>query len=131
MESKDTDELVESCRRSLYRTITDKVKDSKNEVSVFVLDPSLEEFLYKNMVERNGEIFVNVDPKNLQAILSGLHDLVEEATNLGEKMVVLCAGDLRRHFKKIIEKYIPNMLVIGHEEIAPEIKINTIGTVRI
>jgi flagellar biosynthesis protein FlhA len=56
---------------------------------------------------------------------------IEEATNMGEKMVVLCSPVIRGHFKKLTEKFIPNLVVVSHNELSPDANIRSLGTVRL
>ena len=56
---------------------------------------------------------------------------IEEATEQGEKMVVLCSPVVRSHFKRLTEKFIQNILVISHSELSPDANIKSLGTVRL
>ena len=60
-----------------------------------------------------------------------LNEKIEEATGLGDKMVLLCSPVVRPHFKKLTEKFIPNLIVISHNELGPDTKIKSLGTVRL
>ena len=44
---------------------------------------------------------------------------------------VLCSPVIRRHFKRLTEKFIPNMVVVSHNELSPEVNIRSFGTVRL
>ena len=54
-----------------------------------------------------------------------------KATNIGEKMIVLCSPVIRSHFKQLTEKFIPNLIVVSHNELSPEANIRSLGTVRL
>jgi flagellar biosynthesis protein FlhA len=43
--------------------------------------------------------------------------------------VVLCAGPIRTHFKKLADRFIPNLVVLSYNEILNQIKVQSIGTV--
>jgi flagellar biosynthesis protein FlhA len=129
--SKDPEALTEYVRQSLYRTITEKIRDSQGDVPLFTLDKSLEETVARSILQTDQGTQLNMDPKVTQTILASLHDKIEEATSQGEKMVVLCSPVIRRHFKKLTEKFIPNMTVVSHNELSPEVNIRSLGTVRL
>ena len=74
---------------------------------------------------------LSLDPKLTQTILASLNERIEEATEMGEKMVVLCSPVIRRHFKRLTEKFIPNLIVVSHNELSPEVNIRSLGTVRV
>lgn len=128
---KDPDSLTELVRVSLYRTITEKIKSAQGDVPLFTLDRGIEEALAQNLVQTEHGQQLSLDPKITQTILASLNERIEEATSMGEKMVVLCSPVIRRHFKKLTEKFIPNLIVISHNEISPEVNIRSLGTVRV
>lgn len=129
--SKDAEALTEYVRQALYRTITEKIKGSQGDVPLFTLDRSLEEAVARSIIHTDHGSQLNLDPKVTQTILASLNEKIEEATSQGEKMVILCSPVIRRHFKKLTEKFIPNMIVVSHNELSPEVNIRSLGTVRL
>jgi flagellar biosynthesis protein FlhA len=127
---KDPEQLTEFVRKNLYRTITESVRSENNEIPLFTLDRAIEETIAQNLVETEQGHQLSLDPKITQNILSSLNEKIEEATSIGEKMVVLCSPVVRSHFKRLTEKFIPNLVVISHNEINPEANIRSLGTVR-
>jgi len=129
--TKDPEALTEYVRQALYRTITEKIKGSQGDVPLFTLDRSLEEAVARSIIHTDHGSQLNLDPKVTQTILASLNEKIEEATSQGEKMVVLCSPVIRRHFKRLTEKFIPNMIVVSHNELSPEVNIRSLGTVRL
>lgn len=129
--SKDPEALTEYVRQGLYRTITERIKSSQGDVPLFTLDRALEEAVARSIIHTDHGSQLNLDPKVTQTILASLNEKIEEATSQGEKMVVLCSPVIRRHFKRLTEKFIPNMVVVSHNELSPEINIRSLGTVRL
>jgi flagellar biosynthesis protein FlhA len=128
---KDADGLTEHARESLYRTITEKVKSETGDIPLFTLDRGIEEALAQNLIQTEHGQQLSLDPKLTQTILASLNERIEEATQMGEKMVVLCSPVIRRHFKRLTEKFIPNLIVVSHNELSPEVNIRSLGTVRV
>jgi flagellar biosynthesis protein FlhA len=128
---KDPDVLTEYARQALYRTITERIKSSQGDVPIFTLDRALEEAVARSIIQSEHGPQLNLDPKVTQTILASLNEKIEEATSQGEKMVVLCSPVIRRHFKRLTEKFIPNMIVVSHNELSPEVNIRSLGTVRL
>ncbi len=129
--TKDPEQLTEYVRQGLYRGITEKIKSSQGDVPLFTLDRSLEEAVARSIMMSDHGSQLNLDPKITQTILASLNEKIEEATSQGEKMVVLCSPVIRRHFKKLTEKFIPNMVVVSHNELSPDVNIRSLGTVRL
>lgn len=128
---KDADALTEMVRQSLFRTITEKIKSDQGDIPLFTLDRNIEEQIAQNIIQTDQGQQLSLDPKVTQIILASLNEKIEEATNLGEKMVVLCSPVIRSHFKKLTEKFIPNLVVVSHNELSPEANIRSLGTVRL
>lgn len=129
--TKDPDALTEYVRSGLYRTITERIKSSQGDVPLFTLDRTLEETVARSIIHTDHGTQLNLDPKVTQTILASLNEKIEEATSQGEKMVVLCSPVIRRHFKRLTEKFIPNMIVVSHNELSPDVNIRSLGTVRL
>ncbi|HXH75835.1 MAG TPA: flagellar biosynthesis protein FlhA [Bacteriovoracaceae bacterium] len=129
--SKDPEALTEYVRQALYRTITTRIRSSQGDVPLFTLDRGLEEAVARSIIQSDSGSQLNLDPKVTQTILASLNEKIEEATSQGEKMVVLCSPVIRRHFKRLTEKFIPNMIVVSHNELSPDVNIRSLGTVRL
>ena len=129
--TKDADALCEYVRQALYRTITEKIKGSQGDVPLFTLDRVLEETVARSIIQTDQGSQLNLDPKVTQTILASLNEKIEEATSQGEKMVVLCSPVIRRHFKRLTEKFIPNLMVVSNNELSPDVNIRSLGTVRL
>ncbi len=128
---KDTDALTEAVRQSLYRTITDSIKGDQGDIPLFTLDRGIEESIAGNLIQTEQGQQLSLDPKVTQHILASLNEKIEEATEMGEKMVILCSPIIRNHFKRLTEKFIPNLIVVSHNELSPDANIRSLGTVRL
>lgn len=128
---KEADALTELVRASLYRMITEGIKSSNGDIPIFTLDRNIEEKIASNLLHTEKGYQVSLDPKTTQNILTNLNEKIEEATNLGERMIVLCSPAVRHHFKRLTEKFIPNLVVVSHNEISPTANIRSLGTVRL
>jgi flagellar biosynthesis protein FlhA len=128
---KDTEALTEHSRQALFRTITEKIKSDQGDIPLFTLDRNIEESIAQNIIQTDQGHQLSLDPKVTQIILASLNEKIEEATNMGEKMVVLCSPVIRSHFKRLTEKFIPNLVVVSHNELSPDANIRSLGTVRL
>ncbi len=127
---KSAEPLTELVRQQLYRSITESIKSESGDIPLFTLDRSVEETIARNVTEGDSGHQISLDPKITQNILASLNEKIEEATSQGEKMVVLCSPVIRRQFKNLTEKFIPNLTVVSHNEISPDVNIRSLGTVR-
>ncbi|RLA63345.1 MAG: flagellar biosynthesis protein FlhA [Epsilonproteobacteria bacterium] len=128
---KDPELLTEMVRQALYRTITEEIKSPEGDVPLYTLDRNIEEQIAGNLIQTEKGTELSLDPKITQGLLSKINEKIEEATDLGERMIILCSPSIRGHFKKLMEKFIPNLIVVSHNEINPNINIRSLGTVRL
>ena len=126
---KDTDVLTEVVRRALHRTITEGIKNEEGDVALFTLDRKIEEEISKGIVETEWGRQVSVEPSFIQSVSKAINKSIESATAMGEKMIVLCDPNIRGHFKKLMEHSIPNLIVITHGELSPNVNVRSIGMV--
>ena len=120
---KDTEILTENVRGALFRTITENIKSDQGDVPLFTLDRRIEDSVTNALIETEQGQQLNLDPKTTQSILASLNEKIEEATEMGEKMIVLCSPNIRSHFKRLTEKFIPNLIVVSHNELSSNAKI--------
>jgi flagellar biosynthesis protein FlhA len=128
---KDAVTLNEAVRQSLFRTITYSVKSENNDIPVFTLDRKVEELIAEGLIQTDEGVQLSLDPKVTQGVLGSINEKIEEATEKGERMIILCSPVVRSHFKRLTEKFIPNLIVISHSEITPEVSVRSLGTVRL
>ena len=131
LRTKDPVALTEAVRKCLYRTITQQLKSEDGEISLYTLDRGIEELIAKNLIQTEEGHQLSLDPKITQNILGRINEKIEEATEQGEKMIILCSPVVRHHFKRLTEKFIQNILVISHSEVSPDVNIKSLGTVRL
>jgi flagellar biosynthesis protein FlhA len=128
---KDADSLTELVRQGLYRSISEAIKSEIGDIPIFTLDRTIEEPIARSIVQTDQGQQLSLDPKVTQNILASINEKIDEATEMGEKMVILCSPLIRRHFKKLTEKFIPSLIVVSHNELAPDVNIRSLGTVRL
>jgi flagellar biosynthesis protein FlhA len=128
---KDPEHLTELVRQSLYRTITESIRSNQGDIPYFGLDRGIEEMISQNIIQTEEGQKLSLEPTVVQNILASLNEKIEEATSVGEKMVILCSPFIRNHFKRLTEKILPNLVVVSHNEISPEANFRSLGTVRL
>ncbi len=129
--TKDIDILTEYVRQSLSRTITKLYQTSNGEISLLTLDQSVEKALTDAIQNTEHGSFMTMEPGIVQKIVNNTDKKLEKLLPLNYQPLVLCSGQIRSHFKKLIERFIPDITVLSYEEILNNVKIRSLGTVRI
>jgi flagellar biosynthesis protein FlhA len=123
------DLLTGYARQALSRTITKQYKDARGDLTVVVLSPGVEDLISRSVQHTEFESYVVADPDQIQRLVSGLQKYVHLFTGKGLQPIVLCSPQVRPHFRKIIERFYPNFVVLSHNEITREVNIKSLGMV--
>jgi len=129
--NQDPDTLSELVRQSLSRQICSNLSDDQNVIPVITLDPKVEQAIQESIQQTAQGAVLALNPQVSQQILAKLANEVQSATNAGHNPVVLCNPQIRPHVKKLTDRNFPALTVLSYNEIAPKIKIQSIGTVSI
>ena len=125
--TKNIDLLTSYVRQALARTITKQYKDDKGNISVVILSPEVEDRINSSIQHTEYESYLVADPNLIQRIVSNLQKFIISFTTRGLQPIVLCSPKTTIHFKKILERFFPNIVVLSHNEITHDVNINSLG----
>lgn len=126
--TRDPDLLTEYVRQALARSISGRFAQEDRVLPVLTVDRNLENTIQESLHHSNEGTFLALEPATAQNFLGNLSSRMQEATS-GETPVLLCAPAVRPHIKRLTERYLPNLVVLSHNEIAANLKVRSIGTV--
>ena len=129
--TKNIDILTGYVRQSLSRTITRQYQDRDNTIHVIMVSPEIENVISRSVQHTEYESFVSPDPGMIRNFIENTNKLMDRFTSKGIPPVILCSANTRVHFRKIMERFFPNITVLAHNEIAPNINITSLGMVEI
>ncbi|OON94027.1 MAG: flagellar biosynthesis protein FlhA [Candidatus Epulonipiscioides saccharophilum] len=125
---RDTDVLTEYVRQGLARAISKKVFVGQTN-QVITLDPAIEQMIMGAVQHTEQGSYVALDPAVLQRIINNLKKEVNKLTSIGLSPIILTSPIVRIYFKQLTNQYIPDLIVISYNEIAPNVEIQSIGMV--
>jgi flagellar biosynthesis protein FlhA len=126
--TRDPDLLTEYVRQALARSISGRFAQEDRILPVLTLDRSLEVTIQDSLQHSGEGTFLALEPATAQKLLGSLSSCMQSA-NGGETPVLLCTPAVRPHIKRLTERYLPNLVVLSHNEIAANLKVRSIGTV--
>ncbi|MEA3466156.1 MAG: flagellar biosynthesis protein FlhA [Thermodesulfobacteriota bacterium] len=127
----DPDVLTEHVRSALARQISTKYAQDGDVLPVMTLERSVEESILQALQKTDqGGNYLALDPRKAQAILDALGEQIQQFGG-GMTPLLLCSPTIRLHVKKLTERYMANLVVISHNEIAPHLKVRSLSTVRV
>ncbi len=128
---KDTVLLTEYVRSSLKRYISYKYSLGQSVLSVYLLDPEIEDMVRGAIKQTSAGSYLALDPDSVQLILHSMRNTIVPTPVGGQTPVLLTAIDVRRFVRKLIEGEFPEMAVVSYQEIVPEIRIQPLGRVHL
>lgn len=128
---KDTVLLTEYVRSSLKRYISYKYSQGQSVLSVYILDPEIEDMVRGAIKQTSAGSYLALDPDAVQLILQGMRNTIAPPPPGGQPPVLLTAIDVRRFVRKLIEMEFPDVSVVSYQEIVPEIRIQPLGRIQI
>jgi flagellar biosynthesis protein FlhA len=128
---KNIDILTGYVRQALARTITRQYQDRDNTIHVIMVSPEIEEIISRSLQHTEHESFASPDPGLVRNFIASAHKLMDRFTSKGIPPIVLCSANTRVHLRKIMERFFPNIIVLSHNEITPNVNITSMGMVEI
>ena len=128
---KDTVLLTEYIRSSLKRYISYKYSLGQSVLSVYLLDPEIEDMVRGAIKQTSAGSYLALDPDSVQLILHSMRNTIQPTPPGGQQPVLLTGIDVRRFVRKLIEGEFPDLSVVSYQEIVPEIRIQPLGRVQL
>ncbi len=128
---KDANLLTEHVRSSLARTITKKLVGFDGQLTLLTLDKNVEETIAQGIIQTDQGPQLSLDPEFVRQFVSQLNDQAAELIQETNQAVLLCSPLIRMHVKQLIDRFIPNVTVLSHNELTPSVNIRSFGTVRL
>ncbi|MDJ0837108.1 MAG: flagellar biosynthesis protein FlhA [Acidobacteriota bacterium] len=128
VEEKDSWMLSELVRRDIARTITNPYLNEDGDLHVMTLNSDLEGTLSNAIRQSGSEFLVILDSKMSQLLVDQLHSVIA-SSSFGIQLVLLVSPALRRPLRKLVEKVLPDLVILSQAEIANDINVVMIGEI--
>ncbi len=131
LQNKDPAILTEQVRAGLARSITKKLTGGGGELTLLTLDRNIEESIAGGIIQTDQGSQVSLEPEFVRRLVSEVSTQANElAANTGHS-IVLCSPLIRPHLKNLLDRFVPNITVLSHNEITPNVSVKSFGTVRV
>ena len=128
--SKDSDYLTEIVRQSMARTIS-RIFAPSGRLNVLTLHPQLEEKLVGSLQQTQEGSYPVLDPNITQRIFDNLSENIQRVNFGDNQPTVLCSARARLAFKRLTERFLPNLAVLSVNELTPNLDVEAVGMVNI
>ena len=125
--TRDVNALTEAARSALARTISSSLANDSGELSVLTLDPQLETQIAERLGLLGGAGQQAFEPEFGKHLLEKIETACRAAVM--SQPIVLCSSMIRPHLRKLTERFLPELVVIAHGEVASNVRLVSMGTV--
>ncbi len=131
--TKDAEILAEYARNALARTICEQHIDGDSNLHAVTLDPAVEDAINSNVERSDRGAFMTLPPAMATRIVTSVRDEIEAAAakSGGHSPVVVASPQVRQWIRRLIESTLPNVAVLGYNEIVRGVNVRTHGMVTI
>ncbi len=129
--TKDPEILTEYVRQKLARSIASAFIDSQGNLPVLTLAPRTEDILRESIHKTDQGAYLSLEPNLAQRFLEAVEQQVEKVTGQGHQPVIITTTQLRRHLRHLLERFMPQVTVLSHNELTTTSKIQSLGAVEI
>jgi len=128
--SKNTAILTEMVRKSLARTITDRLKDERGRIPAITLDTSLEHQMLNNLKQEAETVTLSLPAQVTIEISRKVAQAWRSAMDKGkDKIVMLCDSRLRPALADILTRTVPSLPVVAYDEIVLGTEVEPFETI--
>ena len=122
--------LVEAARQALSRTVVKPLLGDDGRLRVVTLDASLEDELNRTYGGNAAAAQVaGLQPSLLRRVIESLKTVMGEQVAMVSP-VLLCSTPARFHLRRLLEPFIPRVVVLSPGEIPPAVNVQSMGVVR-
>jgi flagellar biosynthesis protein FlhA len=127
--------LVETARQALGRALVRPLLSDDGGLRVFTLDHAIEEELSRAFSPQGSSTLPagspppGLQPSFVRRILDGLRVLAGDQV-AQTAPILLCSTPARFHLRRLLEPFLPKVVVLSPLEIPPMVQVQSLGTVR-
>lgn len=128
--NKNPNFLTEHVRQALSRNICKQNLADTGDLYVITLSPDIENTIAKGASPDGTS--VTLDPSFTRAMFDKINIELEKAiTATGNQPVILCSSPIRLLFRKLVERTYPQIAIMSYNEISPNVKVKSVGLVKL
>jgi len=125
---KDIDLVTEYVRQALKRSITRRFADAER-IKVVTLDAQIENLIMNSVKKMETGSYLSLEPQVIQSIVQTTDNELNKVRDLVEHSIVLTSPIVRVYFKKLIDQFIPDVVVLSFNEVDSNVQIQALGNI--
>ncbi len=126
--TRDAAMIVELVRVKLGRMICMRYRTPEGELPVVAVSPEIEQVISDAVHKGEQMSFLALEPTVAEQLIAKVRETIDGISS-DLVPVVLCSTSVRRHLRYLIERFVPNVVVLSHNEIPTDLKIQSLGVI--
>jgi len=127
--TKDPEVLTEYVRQRLGRALTKALETPDRRLAVYTLDPFVEDLLKNSLKRTEFGVYLSLAPETADEIIAACREAAERCALHNLPAVVVCSPTVRRHLARLLERPLPHLRVLSHQELITDLPIQSLGVV--
>jgi flagellar biosynthesis protein FlhA len=121
--SRDPEVLAAAVRMALARTLCQQYVDDANRLWCLTVDPALEDLIAKHLQTTEQGTVSSLPPGTARQIVAQVAQAAGVLTGENRPAVVVCSPQVRPALARLIEVDLPQVAVLGYNEIIPQVAV--------
>jgi flagellar biosynthesis protein FlhA len=117
--------LTEYVRQSIRRAITQPLVNAQGELPAYLLDASLDRAVESSVEHGEWNSVAGLAPETITDILTRLKRRIDKT----ESAAIVASSGSRYFLRQLAESSLPNLTVLSHNEIPPDVKVRSRGVI--
>lgn len=127
--TKDIEVLTEGVRKALARGITAKYTTDQGNIPVMTLHPVIEELIANSLLQTEQGVQLVMDPSTAHRLINEIARAVEGHPEIASQPILLTSPTSRRHLYKLTSRFIPQLVVLSHNELTADADVQSVALV--
>lgn len=115
----------EYVRQSVRRGITQPLMNPQGELPAYLLDPAVDRIVESSIEHGEWNSIASLSPEAIRDVLARIGRHIEKA----ESAVLITTSGVRYFVRQMVEAGFPNLSVLSHSELSPEVKVRSRGVI--
>ncbi len=125
----DTDILTEYVRQALKRAISNKYFAGGSQVSVVTLDPKIEQEIMNSVKQSEQGAYITLAPDRVKSVVESTRSEIKKLEDVGKNTIVLTSPIVRMYYRKLMEDYFKDLVVVSYNEVESDVELQSVGMV--
>ncbi|WP_284139967.1 MULTISPECIES: flagellar biosynthesis protein FlhA [unclassified Virgibacillus] len=129
--TNDADLLSEYVRQALSAQITKQYAQEDMSIRVITVSGKVEKIIAESVQQTEHGNYLAMEPDVQQEIIKTIHGEAEKLALQEETAILLCSPAVRMYLKQILDRFMPQVVVLSYNELEPNVNVQSVGVVNV